>query len=193
MIFNDSHVYLNSKDPSYTMRSQMTGSQKKMSIEDFKTRLWYKFDVEQREGKPDLYYYDYAQKFIDIHEEDKNFVSKVNIEKKSDNIYFIKAYQKGKKVNFEIKLELEKAEDDLLFIEILDISRDVSMKILSELKSKLGDTKFIIKKAEYDYKTGYVFTSELTNVQKISKKVNVSAEIQEKAKMQFNNRPTALK
>ncbi|RKT01644.1 hypothetical protein [Chryseobacterium defluvii] len=193
MKFGDTNVYLNSKDTSYTMRSYNIGNQSKIDIEDDNVRLWYKFDVEKKEGASDIYYYDYARKFIDIKPEDKHFVSKVDIEKTGENTYFVKTYQKGKRTNFEIKLEIEKAEADLIFIDVIDISRDVSIKILSEIRKQLGNTHFVIKKAVYDYRTGYVIISELTDVQKVSKKVNVPAEIQERAKMQFNNRPTTEK
>ncbi len=186
MKFEDAQIYINSKDPSYTMRSRIVGNQKRVDIENFKTRFWYKFDVEQREGLSDVYYYDYARKFIDMDEKDKHFVSKVNVEKTGENTYFIKTFKKGKKPNFEIRLELEKAEDDLLFMDIPDMSRDISMKILSELKNKLGEEKFVIKKVEYDYKAGFVFVSELLKIEKVSKRVNLPAEIHERAKMQFS-------
>lgn len=185
--FGESKTYINSEQPNYSMNSFFMNNNIVNWLKDSNCRLYYKFNVVERENMGDLYHYDYAKRFIKEDKKYFRFIECVEVEKNNDLSYTIKAYHKRKKISFIIRIELEKSDANLMNFRLLDVPEYTEEKIFTEFMKILPDEKFVIKKIESDRRNGYVFTEELINIKKVNKQVILPKEIERMVNKQFEN------
>ncbi|MDR6514839.1 hypothetical protein [Chryseobacterium camelliae] len=183
---DDDKVYINSEDHSYDMNSYSLNKQQVNWIKDFKAELSYRFDVLEKENGYDRYTYQYARRFIRDDKENRRFVNHVEIEKTGENTYLIKALR-NKKTNFTIDIELEKSDSDLIYFQLPDIPECTEKRILSEFRRVLHGENYVVKKAKFDYRNGYIITEELIELKAIQKKNSLPDNIRQMVAKQFEN------
>lgn len=78
-------VFLNTKDRSYIMYSYDFSHEQTKWIVDFSVQMSYKFLIKKSKDSTELYYYDYARKFIK--ENSVNDIRKVEVNRQDDFSY----------------------------------------------------------------------------------------------------------
>ncbi|MCI3937104.1 hypothetical protein MQX03_07825 [Chryseobacterium aahli] len=185
--FGESKIYINSEQPKYSMDTFITNDNRVNWLKDPSNRLHYKFNVVEREKDGDLYYYEYAKRFIKEDERHFRFIERVEVEKINDLSYIVKAYHKKKKISFVIRIELEKSDVNLMNFHLLDVPEFTEEKIFTEFRKVLPNENFVIKKIKTDRRNGYVFSEELIDIKNLKKQVNLPKEIEKMVSKQFEN------
>lgn len=169
----DTGIYINSKNEDYKLYHYQNDE---IRLFDYKIKCTFYFQQELVKDKKIFKFIDKGC-FSGVSNERK--INRIEITELSNNIYLIRTFpsERSKKANLELKVVLEKSDEDLLCLYKLDLSNNIHQKILTSLRDKLislkGDSKYIIKEFERNYKNGYgSFTTVLSNIEKINMVIN---------------------